>query len=102
MGRKKKDTFDNVEDALDDAIATYLAGKPLTLEQTAVALWHVEGRKTKKPMTKMGVLKIEQAALAKMRQGLLKYGITSLDDVIDVKHRENAQDRLTDGIDDNC
>ena len=101
MGRKKKEVFDNVEDALDDAIATYLSGKPLTLEQTAVALWHIEGRKTKKPMTKMGVLKIEQGAMLKMRQGLAKYGITKLDDVMDIRGRERAQNRFTDGIDEN-
>ena len=101
MGRKKKEVFDNVEDALDDAIEAYLLGKPLTLEQTAVALWHIEGRKTKKPLTKMGVLKIEQGALAKMKQGMLKYGITQLDDVLDVRGRERAQNRFTDGIDEN-
>lgn len=101
MGRKKKEVFDNVEDALDDAIEAYLLGKPLTLEQTAVALWHIEGRKTKKPMTKMGVLKIEHGALAKMKQGLLKYGITQLDDVMDIRGRERAQNRFTDGIDEN-
>ena len=99
MGRKKKEAFDSVEDALDDAIAAYLLGKPLTLEQTAVALWHIEGRKAKKPMTKMGVLKVEQGALLKMRQGLAKHGITKLDDVLDVNKREIAQNRFSNGID---
>lgn len=101
MGRKKKEVFDNIEDALDDAIATYMLGKPLTLDQAAVALWHIEGRKTKKPMTKMGLLKVEQNALLKMKQGLAKYGITKLDDVFDPDGRRPIANKFTDGIDDN-
>ena len=90
MGRKKKEEFADIEDRLDDAIGTYLIKGPghLTLEQTAVLIWHVEGRKTKAPMTKMGMLKVEQNALLKMRIGLAKYGITKLDDVLNVGRRE--------------
>lgn len=58
--------------------------RTLQLDEIAVLLWMMEGRKTAKPMSKMGVEKILQKALMKMRIGLKKhYGITCLDDVID-------------------
>lgn len=93
MGRRKKEEFADIEDRLDDAIGTYLVKGPgsLTLEQTAVLIWHIEGRKTKAPMTKMGMLKVEQNALMKLRLGLAKYGIKSLDDVIDPNGRAPAE-----------
>ena len=93
MGRRKKEEFADIEDRLDDAIGTYLVKGPgsLTLEQTAVLIWHIEGRKTKAPMTKMGMLKVEQNALMKLRLGLAKYGIKSLDDVIDPNGRQTAE-----------
>ncbi len=92
MGRKKKEEFADIEDRLDDAIGTYLLQGPghLSLEQVAVLLWHTEGRKKKAPMTKMGVLKIEQNALAKVKIGLAKYGITKFDDVFDAKGRKSV------------
>jgi len=93
MGRKKKEEFADIEERLDDAIGTYLVKGPgtLTLEQTAVLIWHIEGRKTKAPMTKMGMLKVEQNALMKLRLGLAKYGITKLSDVIDPNGRSAVE-----------
>ena len=39
-------------------------------------------------MTCMGVLKIEQRALEKLKNALAKYGIKSLDDVFEPKYRD--------------
>ena len=64
-------------------------GKPLTLEETAFAIWNPETEA--KPMTPMGVLKIERRALDKVKLALKKYGINNLDDVFDPRFRENAK-----------
>lgn len=64
-------------------------GEPLTLEETAFAMWNPETEN--KPMTAMGVLKIERRALDKMKLALKKYGIHNLDDVFDPRHREAAK-----------
>ena len=61
-------------------------GNRLTLEETAVAIWDPE--KENHPMTCMGVLKIEQRALQKLKIALKKYGINDLSDVIEPKYRE--------------
>jgi len=71
----------------------------LSLEESAVALWMIEGRKRSKPMTKMGLLKIEQQALLKIRLGLAKYGIKSLDDVLDTHKGRKALSTKFDSID---
>ena len=72
--------------AKKDALAKHKTGEYLTLEETAVAIWDPE--KEKHPMTCMGVLKIEQRALQKLKIALKKYGINDLSDVIEPKHRE--------------
>lgn len=64
----------------------HAAGKCLTLDETAFAIWDPETQE--KPMTPMGILKIERRALEKLKSKLKKYGIHSLDDVFDPKHRE--------------
>lgn len=61
-------------------------GHRLTLDETAVMIWNP--KKEKKPLSAMGVLKIERRALAKIRKGLAKMGITKLEDVVGVKTRE--------------
>ena len=101
MGRKKKEEFASIEDRLDDAIGTYLTKGPghLSLEQTAVLLWQLEGRKTEKPMTKMGILKIEQNALLKLRVGLKKYGINHYDDVFDPNKFRSAAVGVDNSVD---
>ena len=65
-------------------------GTPLTLEETAFMIWNIEGRKTKKPLCNMMMIKTERAALDKMRKGLQKYGIKSLDDVFEPRFRAAA------------
>ncbi len=61
-------------------------GEALTLDETAFAMWNPELEK--KPLSPMGVLKIERRALAKLKDELAKNGIKGLDDVFDPKHRE--------------
>ena len=61
-------------------------GKSLTLDETAFALWNPETQS--KPMSPMGILKIERRALEKLKAELKKYGINNLDDVFDPKQRE--------------
>ena len=69
-----------------DALRKRADGERLTLEETAVAIWNPITEKH--PMTCMGILKIEQRALEKMRIGLKKYGINDISDVVDPKFRE--------------
>lgn len=61
-------------------------GKALTLDETAFAMWNPDTEA--KPMTPMGILKIERRALAKLKEKLKESGVTSLDDLFDPKHRE--------------
>ena len=69
-----------------EALRKREVGKCLTLEDTAVAIWDPE--KEDHPMTCMGVLKIENRALSKLREALKKYNINDISDVIDPKFRE--------------
>ena len=71
------------------ALAKHKAGKRLTLEETAVAIWDPESGK--KPMTCMGIQKIEKRALDKLRLALKKYGINDLSDIFEPKYREYAK-----------
>ena len=63
-----------------------IEGHRLTLEETAYAIWNP--KKEKHPMTCMGVLKIEQRALAKLKLALKKYHINDMSDIIEPKFRE--------------
>ena len=69
-----------------EALRKRAEGKRLTLEETSYAIWDPE--KEKHPMTCMGVLKIEQRALAKLKLALRKYRINDMSDVIEPKFRE--------------
>ena len=102
-GRKKKPvlSLEEQEDAaleklyepcLDKDGNVYFerSDRTLQLDEIAVLLWMMEGRKTAKPMSKMGVEKILQKALMKIRSGLKEYGITCLDDVIDTHKRRKT------------
>lgn len=80
-GRKPKVKLD-IEDQLDEAIGKYLTKQPLTLEETALLIWQIEGRPTEKPLTKARMKAIENSALTKFKIGLEKQGITKLDDVL--------------------
>lgn len=62
----------------------------LTLQETAFMLWNIEGRKTAKPFTNTYMIKTEKRALDKLRAGLQRYGINSLDDVFDPHWRTTA------------
>lgn len=62
-------------------------GQPLTVSQTAIAMW--DPKTEKRPLTKMAVLKIEQRVLAKLKSKLASLGINNLDDVFSPR-RENA------------
>lgn len=79
MARKAKPKL-SLREQEDAVILKYLNGEPMTLEETALGLWMYDGRKTKKPMTRMGMLKMEQKILAKLKAACDKYGVT-IDDL---------------------
>lgn len=95
MGRHKKEILTD-EQMEELVISKYLTHSPMTCEEAAFALWLADGKKTKRPMTRMGLLKIEQRALKKVREGLKHYGIKSFDDVFDVNrsHRIAKQNKF--------
>ena len=69
------------------------AGECLTLDETAFAVWNPD--KEAKPMTPMGILKIERRALTKLKAEFAKLGVKNLDDVFDPKSRETAKQENT-------
>lgn len=102
-GRKKKPvlSIQEQEDTLieklyipqlndNDELEFVRSGNCLSLEETALALWMSEGRKTAKPMSAMAVLKIQQRALEKLRKGLKEMGINSLEDVLNLNDRQQG------------
>ena len=70
----------------EDALKKHMTGKRLTLEETSAAMWNPDGCKA--PMSCMGILKIENRALAKLKIALKKYHIDSIDDLFEPKYRE--------------
>lgn len=56
-------------------------GVCLSAEQTAIAIWDPETEA--KPLSVVGILKIEQRALAKLRAALAERGLKSLDDIFE-------------------
>lgn len=77
-------------DKRDGSLKLERNGAPLTLEETSFMIWNLDGRKTSKPLSKVMMLKTEQSALQKLRKGLAKYGINSIDDVFDPRYRTAA------------
>jgi hypothetical protein len=74
-------------------IAKYKSGELLTLEETAYAIWNPEIEK--KPMTSMGIYKIEQRIMQKLRSLLSsRYGIKQFDDVYENSNRIVANIKL--------
>lgn len=69
-----------------EALAKHAEGKYLTLEEIAVAIWNPMTEEH--PMTCMGVLKVLNKALEKLKKALKKYGINDLSDVFEPKYRE--------------
>lgn len=77
-----------------EALKKHEDGKCLTLDETALAIWDPD--KDDKPMSAMGILKIERRALAKLKSKLhSRYGIDNLDDIFDPKHREVARKEVS-------
>lgn len=77
-GRKAKPKL-SLKEQEDAVILKYMNGEPLTLEESALALWMYDGRKTAKPMSRMGMLKLEQRIMAKLRKACEKYGVSVAD-----------------------
>jgi len=75
MARKAKPKL-SLQEQEDEVILKYINGEPMTLEETALALWMTDGRKTKKPMSRMGMLKMEQRIMEKLRKACSVKGIT--------------------------
>lgn len=75
MARKAKPKL-SLREQEDAVILKYINGEPMTLEETALAMWMHDGRKTKKPMTRMGMLKMEQKILGKLKAECAKRGVT--------------------------
>lgn len=67
-------------------------GQPLTVSQTAIAMW--DPKTEKRPLTKMAVLKIEQRMLAKLKSKLASLGINNLDDVFSPRREIASQGDL--------
>ena len=67
-------------------------GQPLTVSQTAIAIW--DPKTEKRPLTKMAVLKIEQRVLAKLKSKLASLGINNLDDVFSPRREIASQGDL--------
>ena len=66
------------------ALEKHRCGEHLTLDETALAMW--DPSREKKPMSVMGIQKIEMRALAKLRAAVAKrYGWKSLDDVLETR-----------------
>ena len=95
MGRHKREVLTD-EQMEELVISKYMTHSPMTCEEAAFASWLADGKKTKRPMTLMGLVKIEQRALKKVREGLKRYGIKSFDDVFDVNrsHRIAKQNKF--------
>ena len=80
-GRPKgtcKSTFSvnkSLEDQEDAVITKIWQGEPLTLNETALAIWMSEGRKSKKPLSNVTILNYEHSALQKIKIELEKIGI---------------------------
>ena len=79
------------------ALRKHKDGKRLTYEETALAVW--DEKTEDKPMSAMGIYKIEKRALEKLKAGLKKYGITCLDDVFEPKDREVAKKVTSSAVD---
>lgn len=71
-------------------------GESLTLEETAIAMWDPNG--DKKPMSTMGILKLQQRALAHLREAFKKYRIYNIDDVLGSKLRSYGNISTIHGI----
>ena len=85
----KNSTKESMVAYREKCIQKHASGECLSLDETAYAIW--DPAHEDKPMTPMGILKIERKALAKLKLKLKENGISSLDDVFDPRHREFAK-----------
>lgn len=74
MGRKAKPKL-SLREMEDEVILKYMNHEPMTLEEAALAMWMYDGRKTKKPMTRMGLLKQEAKIMKKLQKACKAAGI---------------------------
>ena len=88
-GRPKKERK-SLEEMEDEVILKWLNSEPMTFEETALALWMHEGRKTPKPLSKPRLIAIEASALQKIREKFKKLGIKQFDDIYEPRYRSNA------------
>lgn len=74
---------------------------PLTADETALMIWAIEGKKDKKPLSKVRIIQLENQALKKIRAGLAKFGIKDFSDVYDARGRWYAKcaDKVDSGYD---
>jgi len=79
------------------ALQKHKDGKRLTYEETAFALW--DEKSEAKPMSAMGIYKIEKRALEKLKEALKKYNIHGLDDIFEPKDREVAKKVTSSAVD---
>lgn len=78
MGRKPKEKL-SLREQEDNVIYKALYRTPMTLEETALALHmydNAHGIKSKKPMSKMGMLKYEARIMEKLRKECEARGFT--------------------------
>lgn len=95
-GRPRK-IVSSLEEQENEVIRKYIDSEAMTLEEAALALWMNEGRVRAKPFTKPMVINIERSALEKVKKGLAKYGIKSLDDIFDPKFRKASASNYSTG-----
>ena len=88
-GRPKKE-HKSLEEMEDEVILKSLNSEPMIIEETALALWMHEGRKTPKPLSKPRLIAIEASALQKIREEFKKLGIKQFDDIYEPRYRSNA------------
>jgi hypothetical protein len=77
MGRKAKPKISQRE-MEDEVIWKYMNHEPMTLEEASLALHmydNAHGIKSKRPMTKMGFLKLESRILQKLRKACEDAGL---------------------------
>lgn len=87
-------TKDEMLNLKKEAIRKHKAGEYLALDETAYAMWNPEHEP--KPMTAMGILKIERRALDKLKLKLKsRYNVNGLDDIFDPRHREIGRQNNT-------
>ena len=83
----------NLIDKKRKAMQKHKDGKCLTFEETAFAIWDID--KETRPMSPMGICKLQKRILEKCNGKLSKVGIKSSDDVFEPKDREVAKKMTT-------